>query len=297
MRQTSDEAAGQVYLPQVNWLLAVAVLGLVVGFGSSSALANAYGIAVAGDMLATTVLLSVVALGLWRLPVIAVAALALPFLLLDLVFVLSNLRKVPAGGWFPLLVGAVCLTLALLWRKGRAVLIARRDEDAQGLDAFLARLSGPDAPPRTPGTAIYLTGQRSTVPASLSLNLRHNGVLHGRLVLLRVEPQRVPRVAEAERLVTEELGQGVVRATLRFGFAEDPNVPAALHGHGAALGLDPDKASFFVGRDLPVPSMRPDLSGWEEVLFGFLSRNAVRASDYFGVPPQRVVELGTRVEV
>ena len=297
VRQTSDEAAGQVYLPQVNWLLAAAVLGLVLGFGSSSALANAYGIAVAGDMLATTLLLSVVALGRWRLPVTAVIAVGLPFLLLDLVFVGSNLRKVPAGGWFPLLVGAACLTLSLLWRKGRAVLLARRDEDAQGLDAFLARLSGPEAPLRTRGAAIYLTGQRNTVPVSLSLNLRHNGVLHGRVVLLRVEPQRVPRVAEAERLSVEELGQGIARATLRFGFAEDPDVPAALRGHGAALGLDPDKTSFFVGREVPTPSMRPDLSGWEEVLFGFLTRNAVRASDYFRVPPQSVVELGTRVEV
>ena len=297
VRQTSDHAAGQVYLPQVNWILAAAVLGLVVGFRSSSALANAYGIAVAGDMLATTLLLSVVALGQWRLPVAAVAAVGLPFLFLDLVFVGSNLHKVPAGGWFPLLVGAACLTLSLLWRKGRAVLLARRDEDAQGLDAFLARLSSPDAPPRTPGAAIYLTGQKDTVPAALSLNLRHNWVLHGRVVLLRVEPQRVPRVMAAQRLSFEELGQGVVRTTLRFSFAEDPDVPGALRGHGAALGLDPDMASFFVGRDVPVASMRPDLSGWEEALFAFLSRNAVRASDYFGVPPQRVVELGTRVEV
>jgi KUP system potassium uptake protein len=297
VRQTSDEAAGQVYLPQVNWLLAAAVLGLVLGFGSSSALANAYGIAVAGDMLATTLLLSVVALGRWRLPVAAVAAVGLPFLFLDLVFVGSNLRKVPAGGWFPLLVGAACLTLSLLWRKGRAVLLARRDEDAQGLDAFLARLSGPDAPLRTRGAAIYLSSQQNTVPAALSLNLRHNGVLHERVVLLRVEPQREPRVADAERLSVEELGCGMVRAMLRFGFAEDPDVPAALHGHGVALGVDPDTASYFVGRDVPTPSMRPDLSGWEEALFGFLARNAVRSSDYFRVPPQRVVELGTRVEV
>ena len=297
VRQTSDKAAGQVYLPQVNWILAVAVLGLVVGFGSSSALANAYGIAVAGDMLATTLLLSVVAMGRWKLPVAAVAAIALPFLFLDLVFVGSNLRKVPAGGWFPLLVGVTCLALSLLWRKGRAVMLARRDEDAQSLDAFLAQLATPASPPRTTGTAIYLTGQTDTVPAALSLNVRHNGVLHGRVVLLHVAPQRVPRVAAAERFLSSELGQGVVCVTLRFGFAEAPDVPTALRGHGAALGVDPDAASFFVGREVPVASLRPDLSGWEEVPFAFLSRNAVRASDYFGVPPQRVVELGTRVEV
>ena len=297
VRHTSDEAAGQVYLPQVNWILAAAVLGLVVGFGSSSALANAYGIAVAGDMLATTLLLSVVALGRWRLPVAAVASVGLFFLFLDLVFVGSNLHKVPAGGWFPLLVGAACLTLSLLWRKGRAVLSARRYEDAQDLDVFLRGLCGPDAPPRTRGAAIYLTGQQDTVPTSLALNMRHNGVLHERVVLLRVEPQRQPRIANAERLSAEELGCGMVRATLRFGFAEDPDVPGALHGRGIQLGVDPDTASFFVGRDVPTPSMRPDLSGWQEALFIFLSRNAVRASDYFRVPPHRVVEMGTRIAV
>ena len=281
----------------MNWILAAAVLGLVLGFGSSDALASAYGIAVAGDMLATTLLLSVVALGLWRLPLAVVAAVGMPFLCLDLVFVASNLRKVPQGGWFPLLVGAACLTLSLVWRKGRAAVRVRRGEEVQTLDAFLARLSGPDAPFRPRGAAIYLSGQTDGVPPALLLNLRHNGVLHERVVVLRVEARRTPRVAEAERLSVEELGGGLVRATLRFGFAEDPDVPAALRGHGGALGLDPDAASFFVGRDVAVPSMRPDLSGWEEMLFGFLSRNAVRASDYFRVPPQRVVELGTRVEL
>ncbi|TPG52508.1 potassium transporter Kup [Roseomonas nepalensis] len=297
VRQTSKDAAGQVYLPQVNWILAAAVLGLVLGFGSSTALANAYGIAVAGDMLATTLLLSVVALGQWRQPPALVLAVGAPFLLLDLVFVTSNLHKVPDGGWFPLLVGAACLTMSLLWRKGKAVLASRRDEDAQELDAFIGRLSGPDAPPRTRGVAIYLSGQRTTVPTALALNLRHNGVLHERVWLLRVEAERQPRVPEAERLSVEDLGCGVVRATLRFGFAEDPNVPAALRVHGAAFGLDPQAASFFVGRDVPVASMRPDLSAWQEGVFSYLARNAMRSSDYFRVPPNRVVELGSRVEV
>ncbi len=297
VRQTSKAAAGQVYLPQVNWILAVAVLGLVIGFGSSTALANAYGIAVAGDMLATTLLLSVVALRLWRLPAAIVLAVGLPFLLLDVLFVGSNLHKVPAGGWFPLLVGALCLTLSLLWRKGRAAMVMRHKEGARTLDAFIASLSGPLAPAPARGTAIYLSGQKGTVPAALSLNLRHNGVLHERVALLRVDAERLPYVAEAERLSAEELGHGVVSVTLRFGFAEDPNVMAALRQHGMAFGLDPDVASFFVGRNLPVSSIRPDLSGWEEVLFGFLANNAVRASDYFRLPPQQVVELGTRVEV
>lgn len=297
VRQTSKEAAGQVYLPQVNWILAVAVLGLVVGFGSSTALANAYGIAVAGDMLATTLLFSVVALRLWHVPVLIVAAVGLPFLALDLLFVGSNLHKVPAGGWFPLLVGAVCLTLSLLWRKGRAALVARHNEGLQTLDAFIASLSGPDAPATARGTAIYLTGQQGTMPAALSLNLRHNGVLHERLVVLRVEAERVPYVAETERLSATELGHGIITVTLRFGFAEDPDVMVALRRHGTSIGVDPDAASFFLGRNKPVASIRPDLSGWEETVFALLANNAVRASDYFRLPPHQVVELGKRVEV
>jgi KUP system potassium uptake protein len=153
----------------------------------------------------------------------------------------------------------------------------------------------PPPPPVAPG--IYLSGQQGTVPAALSLNLLHNGVLHRRVALLRVEVERTPYVIESERLSAEEQGHGVVSVTLRFGFAEDPNVMAALRRHGMAFGLDPDAASFFVGRALPVSSIRPDLSGWEEALFGFMANNAVRASDYFRLPPQQVVELGTRVEV
>src|SRR5215213_4812303 len=199
VRQTSEETAGQVYVPQVNWLLAAAVLALVLGFRSSEALANAYGIAVAGDMLVTTLLMVAVARGHWGAPWPLVAAVGAPFLLLDLAFVAGNLHKIPAGGWFPLLVGAAALGLMLLWRRGRAVLLARRDEGAPTLDAFFAGLDAPGAPARVPGTAVYLTGQREVVPAALALNLRHNGVLHERAVLLHVLAERVPRIPEAAR--------------------------------------------------------------------------------------------------
>ena len=195
VRQTSEETVGQVYVPQINWLLAAAVLVLVFGFRSSEALANAYGIAVAGDMLVTTLLMGVVAHGRWSLPWLAVAAVAGPFLLLDLTFVSGNLHKIPGGGWFPLLVGAAALTLMLIWRRGRAVLLARRDEGAPTLSAFIASLGAPGAPLRVPGVAVYLTGQQETVPAALALNLRHNGVLHESVVLLHVRSERVPRIA------------------------------------------------------------------------------------------------------
>lgn len=297
IRQTSEEAAGQIYVPQMNWLLAVAVLALVFGFGSSAALAAAYGISVAGTMVATTLLLAAVARARWGWSWPAVTALAMPFLLLDMVFLLANAHKIPDGGWFPLMVGAAVLTLALVWRRGRAALLRRRDEYAMTFESFLAGLDAAGAPRRVPGTAVYLTSRKKLVPRSLVLNLRHNGVLHEQVALLSVTVDRAPRIMEAERLSVEPMTHGIRRLELRFGFAEAPDVPAALKQHAAATGFDPDKVSFFLGKEVPVASMRPDLSPWQEPIFEFLSRNAVSATDYFRIPVDRVVELGTRVEL
>ena len=297
VRQTSDEAAGQVYLPQINWLLAIVVLGLVFGFRSSDALANAYGIAVAGDMLATTLLVATVAIGLWRWPAVLVYPVAGMILLLDVVFVSANVHKIPAGGWFPILVGTVTLTIMLVWRKGRRAVLARRDEDAPRLADFIASLDRSDAPLRRPGTAVYLTKQAEIVPAALSLNVRHNGVVHGRVVLLKVVTERVPRVAEHGRVTEKALSSGFSVVELFFGFAEKPDVMAALRANVDVVGFDPDEASFFIGRETPVPSVRPDLTPWQEALFGLLTRNATTASDYFLIPAGRVVEMGTRIEL
>ena len=297
VRQTSEESAGQVYVPQINWLLMAVVLALVFGFRSSDALANAYGIAVAGDMLVTTLLVTTVALNLWRWPKYLVLPIAGAILLLDVTFVSANVHKIPAGGWFPLLVGAIVLTLMLVWRKGREVGLARRDADAVRLDTFIASLARPGAPARTRGTAIYLTKQTDIVPAALSLNVKHNGVVHERVILLKVATERTPRVTEDGRLKVAQLPSGFQLASLAFGFAEKPDLMAALDLHREELGCDPEAASFFIGRETPVPSVRPELSRWQEALFGFMTRNAVSASDYFRIPPQRVVELGTRIEL
>jgi KUP system potassium uptake protein len=297
VRQTSDESVGQVYVPQVNWLLVVAVLALVFGFRSSDALANAYGIAVAGDMLVTTILVATVARGVWRWPLPLVLPVTALFLLLDLTFVSANLHKIPEGGWFPLLVGAVSLTAMLSWRRGRAVAFAKRDADAQALGTFIEGLTGANAPTRMPGTAVYLTKQSENVPAALSLNLKHNGVVHTHVVLLKVTTDRVPRVPEAERVQVEDMPNGFRNVEMHFGFAEKPDVPAALAAHHEAVGCDPATSSFFLGREDPVPSLRPDLPRWQERIYAFMTRNAVRAPDYFLIPPQRVVELGTKVEM
>ena len=297
VRQTSDESVGQVYVPQVNWLLAAAVLSLVFGFRSSDALANAYGIAVAGDMLVTTLLIATVARGIWGWSWLAVIPIMGSFFILDVTFVSANIHKIPDGGWFPLLVGIAALTLMLSWRRGRAVAFAKRDEDAVPLADFIANLSKPNAPPRTPGTAVYLTQQSEQVPAALGLNLKHNGVIHQHVVLLKVTTDRTPRVSESDRVRVEALPAGFQTVEMRFGFAEKPNVPAALAAHREEIGCDPTTASFFLGREDPVPSLRPELPRWQERIYAFMTRNAVRAPDYFLIPPQQVVELGTKVEL
>jgi KUP system potassium uptake protein len=297
VRQTSDESAGQVYVPQINWLLAAVVVALVVGFRSSDALANAYGIAVAGDMAVTTLLVTTVAYGLWRWPRALVFPIAAFFVLLDVTFVASNIHKIPAGGWFPLLIGGVALTLMLIWRKGRGVALERRDEQAVDLAGFIASLGRPGAPARVQGHAVYLTKQTDIVPAALSLNVTHNGVLHEKIVLLKVTTERIPRVQEKDRVKARALPSGFSLVWLMFGFAEKPDVPAALRLHTELLGCDPNAASFFLGRETPVPSLRPDLSAFEERLYAFMTRNAVSATDYFLIPSRRVVELGTRVEM
>jgi KUP system potassium uptake protein len=297
VRQTSDDRLGQVYVPQINWFLALAVLGLVLGFRSSDALANAYGIAVAGDMMVTTILVAVVARGVWGWPTPLVLTVAAMFLTLDVTFVSANVHKIPGGGWFPLVVAAVSLTLMLSWRRGRSVALARREEDAIGLEAFIASLSRAEAPLRVPGVAIYLTARMDTVPAALSLNLKHNRVLHETIVILKVVTERSPRLSEEQRILVKNLGSGISQITLHFGFAEKPDVPGALKVHSQAIGFEPNVASFFLGREVPVPSLRPDVPLWQERIYAFMTRNAVRAPDYFLIPTPQVVELGTKVEL
>ncbi|MDQ6628944.1 MAG: potassium transporter Kup, partial [Pseudomonadota bacterium] len=277
VRQTSDESIGQVYVPQVNWLLAAAVLALVFGFGSSAALANAYGIAVAGDMLVTTLLVATVARGVWGWPWFAVVPVMGAFLLLDVTFVSANVHKIPDGGWFPLLVGALALTLMLCWRRGRAIALAKRDERVRPLAEFIEGLARPDAPKRAAGTAIFLTEQTGTLPSALALNLKHNGVVHEHVVLLKVSTDRAPRVAESDRLSAQVLSSGFQQVQLRFGFAEKPDVPTALTACRETLGFDPATASYFLGRETPVPSLHPDLPRWQERIYAFLTHNAVRA--------------------
>jgi KUP system potassium uptake protein len=296
VRQTSEEAIGQVYVPQINWLLMICVIGLVLAFRSSDALASAYGIAVVGTMLVTTALLAIVARRLWSWSIALTTVVIGFFLAIDLAFFAANVVKIPDGGWFPLLVGAITFTLMSTWRRGRQIILERTSEDNPPLDRFITALD-PKAFPRVKGTAVYLAARHDTVPYALTDNLRHNKVMHERVFLLTVITERVPHVPDAERVALEQLGKGIARVTVLLGFADSSALPPVLETHRELLRIDVGETSFFLGRELPVPTTRPDLSLWREKLFVFMTRNAVSASDYFQIPPKRVVELGTQVEL
>ncbi len=296
IRQTSAEVIGQVYVPQINWLLALCVIGLVLGFQSSDALAAAYGIAVVITMLVTTALLAVVARRLWGWSTPLTVSVIGFFGLIDLVFVAANVIKIPQGGWFPLLAGAVVFTILSTWRRGRQIVLERMSDDNKPLVQFIANLD-PATLPRVKGTAVYLAARRDTVPYAMTDNLRHNKVLHERVFLLTVVTERVPYVAETDRVSIETLGKGIARVTIRFGFAERPTIPPVLARYRAQIGIDMNESSFFLGRETPIPSVHPPLALWRERLFGFMTRNAVSAADYFQIPPKRVIELGTQVEL
>jgi len=296
IRQTSAEAIGQVYVPQINWLLMVCVIGLVLAFGSSDNLAAAYGIAVAGTMVITTGLLAVVARRVWHFSVGVTAAVIGFFLMIDLAFFIANAVKIPNGGWFPLLVGVVVFTLMSTWRRGRQIMLERTKDENPPLKQFIAQLDSGQMP-RVSGTAIYLTAREETAPYALLDNLRHNKVLHERIVLLTVVTERIPFVAESERMKIEPLDKGFTKMSLHFGFAEAPAVPKALEAHRAEFSIDVGETSFFLSRETPVATVRPELPVWREKLYAIMGRNAVSASDYFQIPPKRVVELGTQVEL
>ena len=296
---TSKETIGQIYVPAINWSMLVVVVALVIGFGSSSALAAAYGVSVSMTMLIDTVLLAIVARALWPRWRLWVLPLCAVFLLVDLAFVTANLAKVPQGGWFPLLLGLVLFTLLRTWRRGRLLLRARIREHGEKLDDFLPGLML--APPaRVPGTAVFLTADKGVVPQALVHNLKHNKVLHERNVVLSVDTLAVPYAQRTERLKVQGIGDGWFRVTLRFGFMETPDVPVALMAasdDGGELWVDPTETTYFTSRETVVPGVRHGMALWREKLFTAMHRNAAPASSYFRIPGDRLVELGTPVEI
>lgn len=295
--QTSVQARGQIYIPQVNWLLMAAVLALVLGFRSSSALASAYGFAVTGTMVLTTVLAGAVMRGNWRWRWPMIAAVLLPLMTVDLALFGSNSLKIPTGAWFPLMIGLVMFTIMSTWRTGRQLVLGELAGETAPLADFLATCeTAPEA--RVSGTAVFLTTHREHVPPTLVQNLRHNKVLHQRVLLVRVVTDNVPRVKGPDRIKAREFGHGFWQIEAHFGFAQTPNLPRELSRTSIrGLDLDPAKTSYFVGRANVRSAQRPGMVRWREILYIILSRLATRSPEFFRIPPDQVIELGAQVEI
>lgn len=298
-RHTSRDTIGQVYIPSVNWAMAAVVVLLVLTFGSSTALASAYGVSVSGTMLIDTLLLALVARTLWPRWRWWVLPLCAVFLVGDIAFLVANAAKIPVGGWFPLVLGVVLFTLLRTWRHGRQLLREEIQKEGIQLDTFLPGLML--APPvRVPGTAIFLTADRGVVPHALLHNLKHNKVLHERNLFLTVETLKVPYAPAEWRLGIEAIGDDFFRVVVRFGFMEIPDVPLALmrsaDGEGG-LVIDPMDTTWFASRETIVAMGRRGMPVWRDRLFAFMHRNAAPASGFFHIPGNRLVELGAQVEI
>ncbi|MFV0622795.1 potassium transporter Kup [Sphingomonas sp. ac-8] len=293
---TSAATAGQIYIPLINWALMVMVILLVLTFRTSSNLTAAYGIAVTGAMLIDTCLLAVLLFALWRWPVYYALPLLAVFFLVDGAYFAANLTKVPDGGWFPLMIGIIVFVLLTTWAKGRKLMIERLREAAMPIRIFIQ--SAANSASRVPGTAVFMTSTPDGVPHALLHNLKHNKVLHERVVLLTVKISDEPFVAEEGRVKAEDLGQGFHRLILRYGFMQDADVPAALRQVQIAGGeFRMMETSFFLARQTLLPSSRPGMMIWREKLFAWMLRNAESAMEFFSLPTNRVVELGSQVEI
>jgi KUP system potassium uptake protein len=297
IRHTSEEEIGQIYVPAVNWALMVATIALVVAFKNSDNLASAYGVAVTTTMVITTLLFYVVARERWGWKIWAVFPLTAIFLVVDTAFFSANIIKVEHGGWLPLLIALVLFILMATWKRGRQILGARIEEAVLPLALFLADV-GRNPPLRVPGTAVFMTGSPQGVPPALLHNLKHNKVLHERVALLTVLTEEIPTVRADQRLDVEDLGSGLYRLVGHYGFMETANVPKLLEEAGrSGLEFPLMTTTYFLGRETLVPSSRPSMARWREWLFAYMSRNAQSATAFYSIPANRVVELGTQVEI
>jgi KUP system potassium uptake protein len=293
---TSSHEMGQVYVPHVNWALMLMTIAIVIGFKSSSALAAAYGIAVTMTMVITALLLHVVMTDRWKWPPAVAYLVTGMFLTIDLSFFAANVLKVLHGGWLTIVIGTVLFTLMTTWKRGRQILAARLSARSIPIEAFLARIR--EHPPvRVPGTAVFMTAQPHGTPPALTHNLRYNKVLHDTVVVLSVQTQTVPHVPDDERVAVTPLGDGLFEVAVRYGFMEDPDVPAALESareRGLAVGHD---VLYFLGRETIIVTAKEGMAPWRETLFVLMARNAQRATAFFRLPAERVVELGVQVEM
>jgi len=295
VQHTSERAIGQIYLPGINWALLIAVIALVLGFRSSANLGAAYGIAVTGTMLITTLLAFIVVRRLWGWGWIKSGLLISVFLIIDIAFFAANAIKIEDGGWFPLVFGLGVFTLMSTWKRGRQLLRLRMEDQAIPLEPFIAGLAS-STTPRVPGTAVFLSAAPHAVPHALLHNLKHNRVLHQRIALVTVRVEGVPHIPENERIEVETLPSSFYRIIVRFGFKDEPDLPQALE-QCAPYGIPFNvmETSFFLGRETLIPKIGSGMALWREKLFIAMFRNAGSMANFFHLPPNRVIELGTQV--
>jgi KUP system potassium uptake protein len=297
VEHTSSSEMGQVYVPQVNWALAICTILIVLGFRTSSNLASAYGVAVTMTMVITALLLHVVMTERWKWPVTLAFTVTAIFLLIDGAYLAANLLKVIQGGWLPIVVAVFGFTLMTTWKTGRRLVGERLTARAFPIEDFMKAVT--EVPPvRVPGTAVFMTAAPRGTPPALAHNLRYNKVLHEYVVVLTVTTAPTPHVKDEERITVQSLGAGISNVRVQYGFMEDPNVPEALaRGRKLGLHMDPEDVTYFLGRETIIVTRRQGMAIWREKLFVLMARNAVRATAYFRLPAERVVELGVQVEM
>ena len=292
---TSGKEEGQIYVPFTNWTLYLAVVALVLGFKSSSNLAAAYGIAVTGTMMIDTILVAFVMVLMWRWNLILVAVVAGLLLTVDMAFFAANALKIPEGGWFPIAMGLVSFTVLTTWRRGRRLVSQEMAKQSIPMEDFLASI---DDVHRIYGTSVFMTSSKDGVPPALLHNLKHNQVIHERVVLLTVQTTDTPYVNDFDRIFLHRMGKGFIRLIVRYGFMESPDVPSSLE-QCKRLGerFDIMETTFYLSRETVVPSMTKKILPWRARLFAIMSKNATSAGDFFKIPTNRVVELGTQLVI
>jgi KUP system potassium uptake protein len=297
IRHTSSTEVGQVYVPAVNWGLMIAVLGLVIGFRTSSHLASAYGIAVTGTLAVDTLLAFIVVRLLWRKPLWIVITGAAAFLTVDLTFFAANTIKIVHGGWFPLVIALIVFTALTTWRRGRSLMKERIREKEIPLATFIKTL-GTTPPVRVPGCAVFLTAVGGGTPRALIHNLEHNHVMHQKVVIFTARTLNVPIAPDDGRLMVEHLWHGLRRVTASYGFQELPDVPQTLRrAQGLGLDIDPDSATYFLNRVSFVSTSKPGMARWRERLFATMSRNSTSAAQFFNIPSEQIAELGMQIDL
>ena len=296
IQHTSESTQGQVYMPRVNWSLMIGVMALVVTFKSSGNLAAAYGIAVTGDMVITTLLAAVVFHEIWGWSRLRTGLLVALFLVVDLAFFSANVLKIPDGGWVPLLIGIIIFTLMLTWKMGRSLLYSRLKNEAMAIEPFIEAI-GAHPPTRVPGTALFMTPNPAGVPSAMLHNLKHNKVLHEKVVILTVRFLDFPHSTHEERVVVENLPHGFNRVTINYGFKDEPDLPRDLMlCNEEGLAIDPMDTSYFIGKEILKASGALGMAYWRKKIFIGLFRSAETITNQFKLPPNRVVELGAQVK-